>query len=61
MKFKIPGPLVTEHEELHEALVRATKPHAGGSVAGAGTPPRPRFIHRLCAGVTRTEVWPAPR
>ena len=25
MKFKIPRPLVTEHEELHEALVRATK------------------------------------
>ena len=25
MKFKIPGPLVTEHAELHATLVRATK------------------------------------
>ncbi|MBI2561732.1 MAG: hemerythrin domain-containing protein [candidate division NC10 bacterium] len=29
MKFKIPRPLVTEHEELHETLVRATKVKGG--------------------------------
>jgi hemerythrin superfamily protein len=33
MEFRIPQPLKTEHEELHEELVKATK--AGGTVAEA--------------------------
>jgi hypothetical protein len=33
MEFRIPHPLKTEHEELHAALVKATR--ARGQIAGA--------------------------
>ena len=58
MKFKIPRPLVTEHEELHEALVRATKVKARiGEAARERTAARTRAA---CRWQCRGRRHPAP-